>query len=78
MIDKKGKTKGEIGNPRVKQQGMCGNQYSPLHKMISANDVIDGNISTNAYGLCFSRSGSFSQNDRMEIFDSETVFSLDS
>lgn len=50
-----------------------GNQYSPLHKVISINDLTDGNIITNAYGLCFSRSGSFSQSDIMEIFDSETA-----
>lgn len=51
---------------------MCGNQDSPLHKVISVNDLIDDSIITNAYVLCFSISGSFSQNDRMEICDSET------
>lgn len=30
---------------------MCGNQYNPLHKVISINDLIDGNIITNAYVL---------------------------
>lgn len=39
----------EIGNPRVEQHGMCGIQHSPLHRLVSVNDLIGGNVSTNAY-----------------------------
>lgn len=41
----------------MEQQGICGNQYSPLHMVISINDLTDDNIITNAYVSYFSRSG---------------------
>lgn len=48
MTDQKEKQK-EVANPRVEQHGMCEIQHSPLHRMISVNDLIGGNVSRNAH-----------------------------
>lgn len=75
MTEQKEKQK-ETRNPRMEQHGMCGIQHSPLHRVVSVNDLIGDNVSTNAHvsaDLVASH-----ETTRMEILDSGVVYRLHS